>query len=116
MISIDFGSKLKHFAKNNYGSIKELAEKMDMHPNSLSRYIGGGNNPGLLVLIKLAKAGCDMNWLFEEAKEENNLMVAEEKAGYYSRDKEIEKLRKRIEELEGMLNAIMDVANKKNPA
>lgn len=115
MISIDFGSKLKLFAKNNFGSIKELAAKMDMHPNALSRYIGGGNKPGLLFLIKLAQAGCDMNWLFEEVKNDKTLIAAGPKAGYYNKDKEIERLRNRVEELEKTLNTIMEEANKKIP-
>jgi transcriptional regulator with XRE-family HTH domain len=63
---MNFGIKLKHFAKTKYGSVDGLAAQLGIASSSLSRYISGIVMPKLDFLQELLKLGCDMNWLLNE--------------------------------------------------
>ncbi|MCX7797433.1 MAG: helix-turn-helix domain-containing protein [Melioribacter sp.] len=57
------GERLRLFAKKKFGTLKKLAEAMDISPQQLQQYISGKREPGSKILIKLLKLGCDINWL-----------------------------------------------------
>lgn len=57
------GKNLREFANDNFGSISELAKKLQIKPQSLQKYLTGDRLPGAEMIIKLIKLGCDANWL-----------------------------------------------------
>ena len=63
---MDFGEKIKVFARKYFGSIKELAKELDIPETSLHRYINGSVEPSRSFFIKLQNLGCDINWLLSD--------------------------------------------------
>lgn len=57
------GERLRLFAKKKFGTLKKLAEAMNISPQQLQQYISGKREPGSKILVKLLKLGCDINWL-----------------------------------------------------
>ncbi|MCX6138459.1 MAG: hypothetical protein NTV54_13300, partial [Ignavibacteriales bacterium] len=58
-------SNLRRFAYYKYGSIKKLAEALEMNPVTLhSGYLNSRSLPGPVLLFKLMNAGCNLTWLF----------------------------------------------------
>ena len=62
-IRIGIGGRIRIFAKRKYGTLKKLAEAMNISPQQLHQYISGKREPGSKILVKLLKLGCDINWL-----------------------------------------------------
>ena len=62
-IQIGIGERVRLFAKRKYGTLKKLAEAMQISPQQLQQYISGKREPGTRILAKLLKLGCDVNWL-----------------------------------------------------
>ncbi len=74
--------RLRKFGVDKYDKIKIFAENLDMNPSSLqSSYLSGRNAPGALLLVKLVKLGCDIEWLLtgkeREVIKENQKLKAE---------------------------------------
>lgn len=63
---MEFGQKLKLFAKEKYGSLTALASALDMTIGHISQYVNGHSKPGLDFLKKLNEVGCDINWLLTD--------------------------------------------------
>ena len=63
------GNKIKEFGEKKYGSIKNLAENLGMSLQNLSQYINDKFKPGTILLRRLKKAGCDLNWLYSDEQE-----------------------------------------------
>ena len=62
-LRIGIGGRIRIFAKRKYGTLKKLADAMDISPQQLQQYISGKREPGSKILIKLLRLGCDINWL-----------------------------------------------------
>ena len=62
-LRIGIGGRIRIFAKRKYGTLKKLANAMNISPQQLQQYISGKREPGSRILIKLLKLGCDINWL-----------------------------------------------------
>ena len=62
-IQTRIGERIRIFAKRKYGTLKKLAEAMDISPQQLQQYISGKREPGSKILAKLLRIGCDINWL-----------------------------------------------------
>lgn len=60
---MSIGKRLREFAESKYGSIKSLAEAIEVKPPNLQKYLRDEREPGTATLIKLKKVGCDINWL-----------------------------------------------------
>ncbi len=60
---MSIGSRIKEFAKKEYGGVGKLAVKLEISQPQLSQYISGINKPGADFLTKLAKLGADINWI-----------------------------------------------------
>lgn len=63
------GVKLKKFAKDHYGSLKNLAKKLGIDQSQISRYMNGKVVPSSDFLIKLSKLGCNIDWLLDKEPE-----------------------------------------------
>ena len=57
------GERVRFFALKKYGTLKKLAEAMEITPQQLQQYISGKREPGSKILAKLLRLGCDLNWL-----------------------------------------------------
>lgn len=62
-IQAGIGERMRWFAKQKFGTLKKLADAMDISPQQLQQYISGKREPGSKVLAKLLRLGCDVNWL-----------------------------------------------------
>ncbi|MEW6702147.1 MAG: helix-turn-helix transcriptional regulator [Bacteroidota bacterium] len=62
-LQMGIGERMRHFAKKKYGTLKKLAEAMQISPQQLQQYISGKREPGSKILAKLLRLGCDVNWL-----------------------------------------------------
>ena len=102
------GQKLKKWAKNNYGSLKKLAEILEFSPVNLSMYAKDKRDPGAPFLRKIRKLGCDINWLLEEDGKE----CINEPNQPYGLEAEIERLREENFELKKKLASINKLLNK----
>jgi SOS-response transcriptional repressor LexA len=57
------GKRLKQFATFHFESLKKMAEKMGVSPTSLTPYTKGKYLPGQVMIERLRKVGCDIDWL-----------------------------------------------------
>lgn len=64
---MDFGSKLKYFAKNKYKKIKVFAEILGKDEGYLQKIFTGKLQPGKDFLVEVMKLGCDMEWLLNDS-------------------------------------------------
>lgn len=60
------GEKIRHFANTEYGTIKKLAEALNMKHQGLDPYINNRSAPGMPLLYKLKQLGMNMDYLFTE--------------------------------------------------
>lgn len=60
---MSIGERIKEFAKERYGSIKNLAIALDIKQPRLSQVVTGVNLPGPKILVPLAKLGADINYI-----------------------------------------------------
>lgn len=102
------GEKLRHFADSEHGGITNLAELMDMKPPSLYPYLNDESIPGGLMLKKLFKLGCDINWLLEDESK-----IREPKIDYKSQrledlEQEVRRLRKAIVQFQNIINKLRE--------
>ena len=57
------GARLRQFAKDEFKTIRKLAELLEMSEENLSQYTRDKSKPGANMLLKLNELGCDLNWL-----------------------------------------------------
>lgn len=62
-IQTGIGERMRWFAKQKFGTLKRLADAMEISPQQLQQYISGKREPGSRMLGKLLRLGCDVNWL-----------------------------------------------------
>lgn len=90
---MSLGNRLKSFAIDKYGGIKNLAAALEISQPHLSQYITNRNKPGTEMLIKLAELGCDVHWLLTgENKSPPSIIERDDK----------------IKELEAEINTLRD--------
>jgi transcriptional regulator with XRE-family HTH domain len=76
---MNIGNRLKYYAKDHYGSIRELVKTLDVNESQFSRYLSGTYIPNGEILVKLAKLGCDINWLLTGEITDNLKIIQENK-------------------------------------
>ncbi len=62
-LQMGVGERMRFFAKKKYGTLKKLADAMEISPQQLQQYISAKREPGTRILSKLLRLGCDINWL-----------------------------------------------------
>jgi transcriptional regulator with XRE-family HTH domain len=62
-LQMGVGERMRFFAKKKYGTLKKLADAMQISPQQLQQYISAKREPGTRILSKLLRLGCDINWL-----------------------------------------------------
>lgn len=62
-LQMGIGERMRFFAKKKYGTLKKLADAMQISPQQLQQYISAKREPGTKILAKLLRLGCDVNWL-----------------------------------------------------
>lgn len=62
-LTTGIGIRIRIFAKRKYGTLKELANALEISPQQLHQYVSGSREPGAKILAKFLRIGCDINWL-----------------------------------------------------
>ena len=75
-LNLSIGQRMRIFAKRKYGTLKSLADIMEISPQQLQQYLSGKREPGAKILLKLMKAGCDINWILGEEKKTEDYRIA----------------------------------------
>jgi hypothetical protein len=60
------GQRLEEFARKQFGGIPSLNKKINEvsgKKTSIYKYIKDDRSPGAILLVPLAKLGCNLNWL-----------------------------------------------------
>ena len=99
-LRIGIGGRIRFFAKRKYGTLKSLAEAMDISPQQLHQYISAKREPGSKILVKLLKLGCDINWLLSGSESMESF--------------KIDKLEKELSKLQENLNQIANMVKNKS--
>lgn len=113
-LTTEIGNRIRNFAISKYGSVSSLARGMDINQSQLQNYIYRKKNqplPGTEVLLKLSKAGCDINWLLtgENVPNEMNKNVSNQlfdkvlKKYGITDSKQLEKILKSLTEIKNNL-------------
>ncbi len=97
-LRIGIGGRIRFFAKRKYGTLKKLAEAMEISPQQLHQYISGKREPGSKILLKLLKLGCDINWLLSGSESLESF--------------KIDKLERELNKLQENLNHISSIVKK----
>ncbi|MCX7781983.1 MAG: helix-turn-helix transcriptional regulator, partial [Negativicutes bacterium] len=82
-----------------YGTLKKLAEAMNVSPQQLQQYISGKREPGSKILTRLLRLGCDINWLLggKEALESYKI---------YKLESELRKLQQSISQINSVIQKV----------
>jgi len=77
----EIGHRIKLFGERKFKSVAELSRKLHYkNRQQIYDYISGKSYPGGELLIKLAKLGCDINWLLLG---EEKFIVKERRVDYF---------------------------------
>lgn len=129
------GERLREFLLSKFGKLNFAAQKLEILPQTLTKYLNGNFVPGGELIAKLSEYGCDTNWLLGiedyvktekvsdgnqngyEAKDEVIVQQAEEiyKLRKETRETKVEisKLQNRLHELEASVNKEPKLIKKK---
>lgn len=132
----EIGKRLREFLIGKYGKLIVAAEKLEIGPQNLNKYLNGNYVPGGKFIARLSELGCDTNWLLGiddyvktekvsdvnqngyEAKDEVIVQQAEEiyKLRKEIRETKVEitKLQNRLHELEASVNEEPKLIKKKS--
>lgn len=102
-LSIGIGNRIRVFAKKKYGTLKKLAEAMEISPQQLQQYLNGKREPGSKILAKLLRLGCDINWLLGGSESYESYQI-------YKLERELKDLNKAFAEI----NEIITKTNTKH--
>ena len=93
------GTRIRLFAKRKYKTLKALADALEISPQQLQQYTSGRREPGTKIMIKLLKAGCDINWLLGGAG-------TQEPYRTYQIESELKKLKDSVNQIKSILEHI----------
>lgn len=95
------GERIRLFARRKFGTLKKLAEAMDISPQQLQQYISGKREPGSRILMKFLKLGCDLNWLLGGRESNESYRIQKLEARIKELTKELEEISEKINNLLG---------------
>ena len=95
-LRVGIGERIRIFAKRKYGTLKSLADAMEISPQQLQQYISGRREPGSRILVKLLRLGCDVNWLLGGSESLETYRI-------YKLELEIKKLKNGFEQIHGLM-------------
>lgn len=98
------GERIRQFARKKYGTLKRLADEMEISPQQLQQYISGKREPGSRILLKLQRLGCDVNWLLGGTDSSDSFRV-------YNLENEVRKYQKGIAEIDKILQRMNSQGN-----
>lgn len=121
MDKIEIGKRLRVFLLEKFGKLNIAADKLNILPQTLTKYLKGEFIPGGELISKLIENGCDVVWLFDIDMPRDNGMVSEGKAEYGIKDKviinqaeEIYELRTKIDNMNKELGDLKKQVKKIN--
>ena len=98
-LRVGIGHRIRTFAKRKYGTLKRLAEGMEISPQQLQQYISGKREPGSRILLKLLRLGCDINWLLGGSETPESYKI-------YKLESELRKMHEGYAEIEAVVKKI----------
>ena len=98
-LRVGIGHRIRTFAKRKFGTLKRLAEAMEISPQQLQQYISGKREPGSRILLKLLRQGCDVNWLLGGSESIESYKI-------YRLESELRKMHEGYSEIEKIVNRI----------
>ena len=98
-LRVGIGHRIRTFAKRKFGTLKRLAEAMEISPQQLQQYISGKREPGSRILLKLLRQGCDINWLLGGSESIESYKI-------YKLESELRKMHEGYSEIEKIVNRI----------
>ena len=96
-INRGIGNRIRVFGKKKFGTLKKLAEAMQISPQQLQQYLSGKREPGSKILIKLLRLGCDINWLLGASETYESYKI-------YKLEKEIKEAHESLEQISKIIN------------
>ncbi len=57
------GERIREFALDKYSKINDFADALGMGASNVQSYMRGARKPGSLVLQKIQRLGCNLDWL-----------------------------------------------------
>jgi len=100
---MNFGSRIKERLKVIGLTQKDLAKLLGVHENTVSYWITGKKEPGLLKAYMMCHyLECDLNWLIsgKERRTEQKTKVAELNIEYRNRDRIREQIQAMVQSLD----------------
>lgn len=107
VLRVGIGHRIRTFAKRKYGTLKRLAEGMQISPQQLQQYISGKREPGSRILLKLLRLGCDINWLLGGSESPESYKI-------YKLESELRKMHEGYSEIESIVKRIEHPAKHEN--
>ncbi|MBN1638498.1 MAG: helix-turn-helix transcriptional regulator [Ignavibacteriales bacterium] len=95
----EISNRLRIFAKRRYGTLKNLANALNISPQQLHQYVSGRREPRVRVLMKLFTLGCDINWLLGGAESIDAYVT-------YKLENEIRKYQNSISQISNILEQV----------
>lgn len=98
------GERIRLFARRKFGTLKKLADAMEISPQQLQQYISGKREPGSRILMKFLKLGCDLNWLLGGRESNESYRIQKLEARIKELTKGLEETSEKINKLLGNQN------------
>lgn len=111
----EIGLRLREFLIGKYGKLIIAAEKLEIGPQNLNKYLNGDYVPGGKLIAKLSELGCDTNWLLGIENYKDAVTVGENNNGkdlYEVKDKIIIQQAEEIFKLKQDIKDATEQANK----
>ncbi len=86
MHTVNIGENLRIFIEKNFKNQTEFAKIISMSIQSLHKYLTNQRKPGAEILSKLAKIGCDINWLLTNVSETDESYIPNIEPSYITID------------------------------
>lgn len=69
------GNRIKEFALAKSGSLTAFSKEMGMEVQGLYPYTNGKSLPGALLLLRMKKLGCSIDWLLSGEKTKPEIKI-----------------------------------------
>lgn len=106
------GERLREFLLSKFGKLNFAAQKLEILPQTLTKYLNGNFVPGGELIAKLSEYGCDTNWLLGIEDHTKAEKVSDENSNLYEiKDKIIIQQAEEIFKLKKEAKEAMEQAN-----
>lgn len=105
----EIGIRIREFLITKFGKLSLGAEKLEISPQNLNKYLNGKFVPGGEIISKLGEMGCDINWLLNIENVKESTQVNEVANAYTVKD---EIILSQAEEIFLLKKQLLDLSEK----